>query len=152
MAITVKDIPKNPATLFINGAIMDHVLSNFVKQYLPAYELVSISGYRNPVHNKREGGAELSAHQWNLAKDFALKFKTTGRLVPAAQLKKIWKEFVKPNWDGYSLYEPGKTTGHIHVNLPRDITQFTKFAGFLGVTAAAVFGGKKIYEKFKQGR
>lgn len=143
-------IPNGPLTISLNGLIMDHTLQEFADRYLPAFELEITSGYRSPQHNEEVGGAEFSAHQYNLARDFALKTKD-GNLISAGKLEQIWEEYVKPNWPGYTYYHPpvSGVTGWIHVNLDREITTKTRFADWTLTGLAALFAAKKIFKKVK---
>lgn len=154
MAFKVSDIPKNPVTLKINGFITTKYLEWFMKNYLPAWDYVVTSEYRDPEHNREIGGAELSAHQWNTAKDIVLKNKKSGEFATPEQHEKITREIFKPYWEGYVLWEPpikskGQKTGHIHVNLPRSITNFTKFGGLVGITLGIGVISKSLFENFK---
>lgn len=143
-------IPKNFVTLEINGLILDRYLRFFVEKFLPQYDIEETSGYRNQQKNEEVGGAEYSAHLYNLAKDFTLRNRSTGQIVSNSQLKKIYDEFIDPHWDGYTKFYPSAdSSGHIHVNLDRDITTYT---GYLGLAAVAVGGAwlfNVIHKKWK---
>lgn len=145
-------IPKGPITLALNGIITDIVLNQFVDQYLPAYDVHVTSGYRTPDQNAEAGGAEWSAHLYNLARDFALKLKITGQLLSADQQQKIYKEFIAPNWIGYHSYNPPKDgkTGWIHVGLDRNITLKTQYAEWAIGGFTFVLGIKKIISQLKK--
>lgn len=145
-------VPTGPITIGLNGFIMDTVFNGFIKQYLPAYEVITTSGYRTPDENEKAGGAKYSAHQYNFARDFALKDRE-GNLLSPERLKSVYDEFVKPNWNGYSSYNPPKTgnTGWIHVNIDRSITLKTRVAEY-AITGVSLFLGiKKIYKHLKKG-
>lgn len=146
-------IPNGPLTITFNGLIMDHILDQFAAQYLPAYDLEFTSTYRNPQKNKEEGGAEHSAHLYNLARDFVLKRKTDGSYISAAQLKKVYTEFIAPFWPGYSYYGETKQvggTGWIHVNLPRELTNKTRIADWAVTGLGLFFTARTLYKKFKR--
>jgi len=147
-------IPNGPITIALNGFILDTIFNGFMDKYLPAYDSEITSGYRTPAENEAAGGAKFSAHQYNLAKDFVLKNKKTGEYLPADMQQKIWKEFVNPNWNGYTYYNPPKTgkTGWIHVNLDRSITDKTKLLEYALGGISLFLGVKKIIEKLNKGR
>lgn len=147
-------IPTGPFTLAINGLLIDGAVGRLAKDFLPAYELEETSGYRNAEKNKEEGGAEWSSHMYNLAKDFVLKEKNTGRYLSPERLKQVYKMFVKPNWDGYSVYNPPKTgtTGWIHVNLDREITNKTRWADYTVAGISVALGVAKIIKKLNYGK
>lgn len=146
-------IPTGPITIALNGFYIDTLLNGFVKQYLPAYEIEITSGYRTPQKNADVGGAEYSAHLYNLARDFVLKDKS-GKYVDSLKLKAIYEQFIKPNWPGYSYYAPPKTgvTGWVHVNADRGITEKTKMAEFAVTGISVLIGLKKIVNKINEGR
>ena len=124
--------PTNPLTAHINGAIVGFYLDWFIKRFLPAFKVEITSGYRDPNKNKSVGGAENSAHLHNLARDIVLRYPN-GQLVPKAQAKAVFDEFIKPNWPGFALWEED----HIHLNLSRKITEY---AGIMSVAAMGVVG------------
>ena len=130
----------------INQWITDKYFQWFAEKYLPTFRPEIISRYRSPEKNKEVGGLPDSAHQYGLALDFVLVHPDTGQYLPAAQLEKICHEFVIPNWEGFALYEKPKTgtTGHIHVNLDRDLTKYTWIAGAGLAAIAAAWGIQKI--------
>lgn len=147
-------IPTGPITIALNGFIMDTVFNGFCEKYLPAYEVEITSGYRTPAENENAGGATYSAHQYNLARDFVLKNKQTGEYLSADMQKKVWEEWVKPHWNGYTYYNPPKTgkTGWIHVNIDRAITDKTKVLEYAIGGISLFLGVKKIIEKLNKGR
>ena len=140
-------IPKNPITILINQWITDKYFQWFASKYLPGFKYEITSRYRSPEKNREIGGTPDSAHQYGLAIDFVLIHPDTGQYLPATQLEKVHDEFVKPNWEGYSLYEAPRTgydTGHIHVNLDRDLTKYTWIAGLAALAGATAWGVQKI--------
>ena len=143
-------IPTGPVTIGLNGFIMDTVFRGFVKKYLPAYEVIVTSDYRTPAENEEAQGTDFSAHMYNLARDFALK-DNKGNLVSAKQLKALYEQFVEPNWPGYSYYNNpvSGSTGWIHLNLDRWITDKTKFAEIAVGAVTVGFAVKKIIQSIK---
>jgi hypothetical protein len=131
---------------------MDSVFKTFINKYVPAYEAVITSGYRSPAENEAVDGSEFSAHQYNLARDFALK-DVNGDFISTEKLKSIHDEFIKPNWKGYSYYAKPKTgsTGWIHVNLDRKISKTTKFLEYATTGISLFFIGRKIFKQLKKG-
>lgn len=146
-------IPTGPITIGLNGMILDSIFKKFVQRYLPAYEIEITSGYRSPAENEAIGGAEYSAHMYNLAKDFVLKNKG-GHYLPTETLKQVYEEFIKPYWEGYSSYNPPKTgnTGWIHVNIDRDITNKTKVVETAAGALAIGMAIRKVLSKIRKGR
>jgi len=151
-------IPTNPITLGINGWLIDKQLEALTIKYLPAWDLTITSGYRSPAKQKEllEKGYkpdEDSAHLYNLARDFNLINKISGKLATDSELKKIYEEFIKPNWEGYSYFSPKQSytnTGWVHVNLPKSVSDTTKFVGWAGTGIGLILGAKLIYSKFKK--
>jgi hypothetical protein len=146
-------IPTNPITLWINGALTESAIRDLATKSLPAYELVITSGYRTPAYNEKIGGAQDSAHMYNLARDFTLKNKATGKIVADEELKKIFDQFIAPSWEGYKLFEPKteKSTGAwIHLNLDRVISDNTKFLAMAAGALTAAWTAKKIFSYIKQ--
>lgn len=140
-------IPKNPITIILNQWITNKYFDWFHKRYLSTWDYETISEYRNPEKNREVGGVPDSSHQYGLAKDFVLKNKDTGEYLSAQQLEKIHSEFVYPYWEGFSLYEAprdGFKTGHIHVNLDRDLTKYTWIAGLVAAVGAGAWGIQKL--------
>lgn len=146
-------IPSGPITIALNGFITDMVFNGFAEKWLPAYDVEITSAYRTPAQNEKADGAQYSAHLYNLARDFVLKDKN-GNYIPAAQLEKVYQEFVSPNWQGYSYYNPPKTgvTGWIHVNLDRGITDKTKILEWTVSGVGLLLGIKKIANQLKKGK
>lgn len=144
-------IPTGPITIGLNGMIMNSVFNNFVKKYLPAYDVEVTSSYRNPAENEAVDGAEYSAHLYNLARDFVLKYKD-GNYVSAEKLEKVYNEFVKPYWEGYSYYHPPKTgvTGWIHVNIDRNLTNKTKVVEMTTGAIAIGLAIRKVLQNFRR--
>lgn len=133
--------PKNPLTAQINLAILKYYFESFTKRYLPAVRAVITSSFRDANKNAAVGGAENSAHLHGLAYDFVLTY-ANGQAVPKAQAKKLFEEYVKPNWPGFALWEEGESgKWHIHVNLSRKITEY---ATIMGVAALGVIGFKLV--------
>jgi len=140
--------PKNPLTVKLNLAVLDYYFQAFVKKWLPAFTPVITSSYRTGTKNKEVGGAANSAHLHGLAYDFILK-NSAGQAIPKLQAKKVFDEFIFPNWSGFSLFEADESGGyHIHVNLSREISTYaglTAIAG-IGVIGFAIiqsWGGSK---------
>lgn len=123
--------PVSPVTLWLNLKALDFTFAWFMRKYLPAFTARITSEYRSAEHNKEVGGAANSAHVHGLARDFNLQLN--GVDVPKEQEMKLFTDFIKPNWPGYSLFE----VDHIHVNLSREITTI---AGAAGVAAVGVVG------------
>lgn len=123
--------PTSPLTAKINMAVLDWYFKQFAERWLPAFDTVITSGYRDPAHNSKVGGVGNSAHLHGLAYDFILKFKDSGKVVPTSQFKKVFDDYIAPNWPGFALWEED----HVHVNLSRQITQWAAIAGtaFVGV-------------------
>lgn len=118
--------------------------------HLPDLEWVKTSGYRTPAKNKDVGGAKLSSHMYNLAEDGVLKSKITGKILEDYQMKEAFDKKIKPLWEGYALWEPvkeGDETGHIHLNISRDFSKYTKYGGMLGVFVAGAFGVNYLIKK-----
>lgn len=129
--------PKSPLTAKINLAILGFYFDHFTKKYLPTFKPVITSSFRDADKNREVGGAENSAHLHGLAYDFVLDY-ANGERVPKAQAKRVFEEFIKPNWLGFALWEENENgVWHVHVNLSREITQY---AAILGVAAVGVIG------------
>jgi len=145
-------IPKNPLTLLINGALTDAALTATVNSYLPNWKLQITSGYRTPAHNEEIGGKSDSAHIYNLGRDFVLINKQTGEIATDTQMKKLYEEFIKPNWEGYSEFKPKQAntnTGWIHANLDRGISEHVKWIAYAGTAAALALGVREIFKNVK---
>lgn len=151
-------IPKNPVTLWINGWLTDRVLDGFFEAYLPSWEKKITSGYRDKQDQellKQKGlkPATYSAHLYNLARDFVLVNKKSGEIATDAQMRKIFTQYIKPNWEGYAYYgakNAASKTGWIHVNLDRGITDITTYAG-MGLTAIVLaFSANSLIKKLKE--
>lgn len=151
-------IPRNPVTLLLNDYIMDSTLKTFAEKNLPAYELIITSESRTEAEQedlKAKGytPSENSAHLYHLARDFVLKNKATGQMVAASKLESIWKDFIKPNWVGYTYFAPAKSGvkgAHIHVNLDRSISDSTKLIGWATIGLTTFLTVKKILSRGKQ--
>jgi len=129
--------PSSPVTKKINLWILGIYFDWFVKKYLPAYVPVITSSLRDPDKNEAVGGVSNSAHLFGLAYDFVLRFPD-GSAVPKAQAKKVFENFILPNWHGFALWEEdAKGVWHIHVNLTRQISEY---AGIMGLAAIGVLG------------
>jgi len=142
----IKMIPKNPVTLAINGFLMDNYLRDFAEKNLPAYGYEITSAYRDEEKNREVGGVENSAHLYNLARDIVLT--KNGIALNSAQLKQVYDQFIKPSWEGYSkLYH-----SHIHLNMDRELSEYTRFAGYAATAFIAAFGIKKFIKKYKENK
>lgn len=129
--------PTSPLTAKINMAVLQYYFDYFSRKYLPAYKVVITSGYREPSKNAEVGGAENSAHLHGLAYDFVLQYQN-GEPVSKQQARKVFEEFVSPNWPGFALWEETQAgVWHIHVNLSRRITEY---ASIMGITAIGIMG------------
>lgn len=145
-------IPKNPATIAINGWLIENNLKDFQKRYLPNYEIEITSGYRDIEKNREVGGTADSAHIYNLARDFILKNKQTGEIISDFEMKRIYNDFIAPNWDGWSQFtpkQPNTNTGWIHAGLSRSLTDYTKYIGFAATAAGIAFGVRKLITRMK---
>jgi hypothetical protein len=129
--------PTSPLTAKINMAILQYYFDYFIRKFLPAYKVVVTSGYREPSKNAEVGGAENSAHLHGLAYDFILQYQN-GEAVSKQQAKKVFEEFIQPNWPGFSLWEETQAgVWHVHANLSRRITEY---ASIMGIVAIGVVG------------
>lgn len=143
--------PKFPLVTSINASVLGWVFERFKAKYLPAYNVVVTSEYRDPAKNREVGGAENSAHVHHLARDFVL-YRKDGTALTKPEARRVFDEFVKPHWPGYSLFEEdagAKPSGyHVHVNLSRRITTYS------GLLAAGVlaFGAYKFFEEWRNGK
>lgn len=133
--------PSNPLTVKLNQVILKFVSDSFDAKYLPAYEVLQTSGFRDQAKNLEVGGAENSAHVHGLARDIVLKHG--GKKIPLVQAKAIFRDFIKPNWPGYALLETGSDpeSWHIHLNLPRTVTIY---AGLISLAVLGVVGYEVI--------
>lgn len=128
--------PKNPLTVRINLAILRFVREQFFKKWLPNMDPVITSDIRTPEHNAKVGGVPNSTHVHGLAEDFQLRYKN-GALVPEAQAKAVFEQFVMPNWPGFSEFEAAsKDEGyHIHIQLSREISTYAGLISLAGIGA-----------------
>ncbi len=143
--------PKNPITIRLNEMIVENYLNTFMERYLPNYIFRETSSYRNEKENKDVGGVLDSSHLYGLAKDGNLINRATGAIVDEATGKKLFKQFFKPYWAGYSSFEKNtdKERWHIHINIERGITHYTKWAGFAGIAAGVAYAANKFIQKKK---
>jgi hypothetical protein len=135
--------PINPATIQSNLLLMRKVFKEWIEKYLPDYEAVVTSEYRDKNKNASVGGSKDSAHLYALATDFVLNFN--GVRLTEEQLKRVYEEKIKPNWPDFSLFEGD----HVHINLPRNFSQATKYIGWAISTAIAGFFIKKVWTNRK---
>lgn len=148
----IPTIPSNPVTKKVNQFLIDYILDKVMEKYLPNFEKISTSKGRTAEDQQRLKAkglspAENSAHLYNLAEDFTLKNRATGEIVGAEQLELLFTEYFQPNFPGYSEYSPaikGLKSAHIHANLPRSITESTKFLGWAGTGIVLYLVGKKL--------
>ena len=98
--MTEADIPPpvSPLTKQLNLAMLRFVMSFFSAKYLPSFDVVVASDLRTPEHNAQVGGVANSAHLHGLAEDFQLHYKANGQVVPEAQAKAVYEQFIAPNW------------------------------------------------------
>ncbi len=146
-------IPKNPITIAINKSILEKALKVFNETYLPTYDIVVTSFYRNEKKNSEVGGSEDSAHMYGLAADYVLKNKITGVILNDSQMRRVFNEFIKPNWPGYTYFSPKQSntaTGWIHSNLERNISKYAGWAGVAGMAAGVAFLFPKILKQIKK--
>jgi len=125
--------PAFPLTVQLNLVYLRLVFDWFRSKYLPAFDVQVTSEYRDQAHNREVGGADNSAHVHGLARDFILKYKD-GRVVPVAQAKAVFDEFIAPNWPGFALWEGD----HIHVNLSRRVSNTSGLVG-VGLVGFGVY-------------
>ena len=119
---------------------------------MPGYDVQVTSAYRSPQDQQRlkDQGykpAADSAHLYNLAKDYVLINKATGQYLKDVELEKVFKDFIKPNWIGYTYFDPsipGKKGAHIHGNIDRSWSEKAKYAAL----AAGVISGAFALNKF----
>src|SRR5690606_21673629 len=135
--------PKNPLTVKINMAILDYYFQWFAKKYLPAFKPVITSGYRTEKKIKELCGAQNSDHLHGLAYDIVLHYPDD-HLVPKAQSKVVFDEYIAPNWHGYALWEDD----HIHLNLSRKVTEY---AAMMGMAVMGVIGYHVIHKMLAGG-
>ncbi len=146
---------KNPLTNYINGLMVDASLKHLIENYLPAWDIKITSGYRSQADqldliSRGYNAAKDSSHLYNLARDFILINKTTGNTASDSEMQKIYEQFIKPYWIGYSKFTAKQShtvSGWIHVNLDRDISQKNKILG-IGIVGIISVGG--IYKLLKQ--
>lgn len=127
--------PLNPLTIKINLAILRYVRENFFQKFLPNYQASITSDLRTAEHNAKVGGVPNSTHVHGLGEDYQLKFSAGGALVPEAQARAAFEQLIKPNWPGFSEFEPSsKGEGyHIHAQLSRDISTYTGIVSLAGL-------------------
>lgn len=135
--------PTSPITVRLNQFVLSTYFKWFVKKYLPAFKVVITSGYRAPDKNAEVGGVENSAHLHGLAYDIILQ-KPDGAAITRDQARKVFADFIAPNWGGYALWEDGagadgKKTWHIHLNLSRRVTEY---ASIFGISVIGIVGFK----------
>lgn len=146
-------IPVNPITIAINKALLDKALNDMNDLYLPNFDIVITSQYRDKRKNEKVGGAEDSAHMYGLAADYVLKNKTSGVMLNDTQMKTVFDEFIKPHWPGYTYFSPKQAhtkTGWIHSNLERDISKYAGWAATAGLVAGGAFLFTKLQKQFKK--
>lgn len=146
--------PRNPVTLAINEVITKNAVDELFDQYLPAYDRITTSTYRDWEKNRAVGGTENSAHLHALAEDFVLTTKGTKNIITDEKAKKVFGEFIKSNWPGYSKFYPSgssKNSHHVHVNLDRRVSTWTGWAGWAGLGVVGIFAGKRIFSNLKKG-
>jgi len=151
-------IPKNPVTLFINGWLTDNTLNNFMRRYLPAWDYKITSGYRDAedqLRLKKKGlkPATYSAHLYNLARDFVLVNKETGKTATDEQMKKLFTEYFKPHWEGYAYFsrkQPGTKTGWIHLNIERKMSDVTSLIGLAAMGLGVGMSIKTIFKNINK--
>lgn len=142
-------IPKNPLTLLFNGVLIESQIKAFADTYLPNYDIHYTSKYRDEAHNREVGGAPDSAHLYNLARDFVLINRATGETASDSEMKSIYNEFIAPNWEGWAQFtakQPDTSTGWIHLNIDRDLTNYTKWVAYAGTAAGVALGIKELYK------
>ena len=130
--------PKNPLTIKINLAILRYVREAFFKKWLPTLDPAVTSDLRTAEHNAKVGGVPNSTHVHGLAEDFQLRYKS-GEALSEAQAKAIFDQVIKPNWPGYSEWEPSSPGEgyHVHVQLSREISTY---AGLISLAGIGVLG------------
>ena len=146
-------IPKNPITIGINKSLLDKALKTLNETYLPNFDIVVTSQYRDKRKNKDVGGAEDSSHMYGLAADYVLKNRTTGVMLNDSQMERVFNEFIKPNWPGYTYFSPTQPhtkTGWIHGNLDRDISKYAGWAAAAGIIAGGAFLFTRLKQQFKK--
>ena len=144
-------IPNNPITIAANVALIRSYLNQFMEQFLPNYIFRETSAYRDVKTNKEAGGVENSAHLYGLALDGNLIRKATGEIIDEKLGKKIFNDYFKPYFKGVSLFEKSSDgeNWHIHLHLPRTITEYTKWAGYAGLAAGVAYVANKFIQKKK---
>lgn len=144
--------PKNPGTLKANGLLVDNYLREYFTKYLPLYGFHVTSAFRTEEESARiPGAAPDSAHGYNLARDFVILDKE-GQMITEDLASKIHNEFFT-DWQGYTYFSPsqskddplGEKTWHIHVNLPREWTNRTRWIGLLITAGVGAFIIMKIW-------
>lgn len=121
-----------------------------MQKWVPAFDAVITSAYRDPKKNQSVGGVGNSAHLHGLAYDWVLRDPLSGRYLSKSQAKKIFDDFVLPNWSGYALFEEGGDVPgwHYHTNLSREVTLY---AGLVAATGLGVVG-YKLVENWIEGK
>lgn len=152
MTTAFPKIPTNEFTLMINGWITDYIVNNFLKFNLPEYGHKTTSGYRDFERNLKAGGAKLSAHLYNLARDKVLLEPNTNAVMSDKGMRELYEARIKPNWDDYSSFTPTQkntSSGWIHLNVDRQISKFTNYAGIAATIGIGTYGFKKFFLKGK---
>ena len=144
-------IPVNPFTIWINGMITDGYLNTFVKRFLPNFDIIITSKYRNKEHNEEVGGVADSTHLYNTGRDFAITNKE-GEILSSDKMKAVYDEFIKPNWDGYTEFEAAHDghSAHIHADIGREITKYTSIVGLAAAGGVTIWGARKLLFKLKR--
>lgn len=137
--MSVKPVPpKNPITIKINEMLTRNFFEHWAEIYLPDYGYIITSHYRDPQENRDVGGVSDSAHLYALALDIVLT--KNGKPIPREKAKQIFDEVIQPKWEGFALWEGD----HIHLNLDREITNYTKYLGYAAGAILAAFTVKKL--------
>ena len=143
--------PTNPITLALNGLLVNMALAKIEKERFPGYKFRVTSAYRSPVVNARTPGASAtSAHMWNLARDFVIEDET-GKQLNDSAMNTLYKAKFLPNWEGYSYFsykKPHTSSGWIHANLSKNLTNSTFIAGLVGTLGI----GWLIYKSIQKRR
>ena len=141
----------NPITIKINEWIFERYLNEFMAKYLPIYTWRKTSGYRDKEHNDEIGGAKDSAHLYGLAQDGNLINNSTGKIIGDDIGAKIFNDYFVKHWEGYAKFYPTTASSrwHIHINIDRDITKYTKMAGVISIMIGVGIAVKTIHKKLK---
>lgn len=145
--------PTNKIILEANGWVLEKYLKFFFSTFVSSkYNYRETSGYRSPEENaKTPGAAADSTHMYNLGKDWILIYQNDGTIVPESEAKREFEQF-KKKWKGYIYFDPSTKdkTYHIHSNIDRDITKYTKFfAVSVGVAGVGIIA-KSFMDSFKK--